>query len=118
MNEVASSSNTSTTFIPFFGRSLQSTKMVKKQTKAGKLQASKNKKKVQDALHDTDTTNDEVDSPDLNDKEPNPLDPAGTQEMTPDRPDENTDLEKEKDDDNYPPVSDRILLQTWVPQPA
>jgi hypothetical protein len=35
-------------------------------------------------------------------------DPPGTQEMAPDRPDENTDLEKEnKDDDNDPPVSDR-----------
>jgi hypothetical protein len=111
MNEIESSSNKSTLFLPFLRPSLQSTKMVKKQTKSGRLQAAKNKKKVQDALHDTDTTDDEVDSPDLIDKKPNPSkDPPCTREMTPDRPDENTDQEKEnkeKDDDNDPPVSDR-----------
>jgi hypothetical protein len=89
MNEVKSSSNTSTPFLPFFCPSLQSTKMVKKQTKAGRLQAATNKKTVQDALHDTDATNDEVDSPDLNEKETNtPKDSPGMQEMAPDRPDE------------------------------
>jgi hypothetical protein len=46
--------------------------MVKKQTKAGRLQVAKNKKKVWDALHDTDATDDDVDSPCLNDKEPDP----------------------------------------------
>jgi hypothetical protein len=58
---------------------------------------------------DTDATDDEVDSPGLNDKEPDPpKKPPGTREMAPDRPDENTDLEKEKkekDDDNDSPVS-------------
>jgi hypothetical protein len=62
-------------------------------------------------LHDTDETKYEGDSPDLNDKEPDPpKDPPGTQEIAPYRPDENTDLErenKEKDDDNDPPLSDR-----------
>jgi hypothetical protein len=53
--------------------------MVKKQTKAGRLQAAKNKKKVWDALHDTDATDDEVDSPCLNDKEPDlPKEAPGT----------------------------------------
>jgi hypothetical protein len=97
MNEVESSSNKATPFLPFFRPSLQSTKMVKKQTKAGRLQAAKNEKKVQDALHDTDATDNEVDSSDLIDKKPDPpKDPPGTREMTPDRPDENTDLEKER----------------------
>jgi hypothetical protein len=69
--------------------------MVKKQIKTGKLQSAKNKKKVQDALYDKNATYDEVDSPDLNDKETDPpKGPPDTQEMTPDRPDENTDLEK------------------------
>jgi hypothetical protein len=94
MNEVESSSNKSTQFLPFSRPSLQSTKMVKTQTKAGRLQAAKNKKKVQDALHDTDATDDEVDSPDLIKKKPDPpKDPPGKREMAPDRPDENTDLE-------------------------
>jgi hypothetical protein len=63
--------------------------MVKKQTKAGRLQVAKNKNKVQDALHDTDATGDEVNSPGLNDKEPYPpKDTPGTREMAPDRPDE------------------------------
>jgi hypothetical protein len=67
--------------------------MVKNQTKAGELQAAKNKRKVQDALHDTDETDNEVDSPDLIDKKPDPpRDPPGTREMAPDRPDENNDL--------------------------
>jgi hypothetical protein len=70
--------------------------MVKKQTKAGRLQAAKNNEKVQDALHDIDVTDDEVDSPDLNDKETDPPnDPPGTRETAPDCLDENTDLEKE-----------------------
>jgi hypothetical protein len=80
----------------FFRPSLQSTKMVKRQTKSGRLQVAKNKKKIRDALHDTDATDDDVDSPCLNDKTPNPpKDPPGTQEMAPDCPDENTDIEKE-----------------------
>jgi hypothetical protein len=85
--------------------------MVLKQTKAGRLQVAKNKKKVQDALHDTDVTDDEVESPGLNNKEPDPpKEPPSTREVAPDRPDEDTDTEKEnkeKDDDNDPPVSDR-----------
>jgi hypothetical protein len=88
--------------------------MVKKQIKASRLQAAKKKKKVQDALHDTDATGDDVDSLDLHDKVPDPPkgDP-GTQEMAPDHQDENPILEKEtetKDDDNdndLPTVSDR-----------
>jgi hypothetical protein len=60
MNEVASCRNISTTCFPFVRPSPQSTKIVKNQTNAGRLQAAKNKKKVQDALHDTDATDDEV----------------------------------------------------------
>jgi hypothetical protein len=91
-----SSSNTSTPFLPFFRPTLQSTKMVKKETKAGRLQVAKNKKKVRDELHDIDATDDDVDSPCINDKEPDPLkDHPGTQEMATDRPGENTDIEKE-----------------------
>jgi hypothetical protein len=86
--------------------------MVKKQTKASRLQAVKKKKKVQDALHDTEATDDDVDSPYLHDKVPNPSkDAPGTQEMAPYHQDENTILEKEtkiKDDDNdLPTVSNR-----------
>jgi hypothetical protein len=88
--------------------------MVKKQTKASRLQAAKKKKNVQDALHDTDATDDDIDSPDLHDKVPDPpKDAPGTQEMAPDPQDENPIVEKEtktKDDDNdLPTVSDRDL---------
>jgi hypothetical protein len=86
--------------------------MVKKQTKTSRLQAPKKKKKVQDALHDTEVTDDDVDFPDLHDKVPDPpQDAPDTQEIAPDPQDENPDLEKEtktKDDDNdLPTVSDR-----------
>jgi hypothetical protein len=71
--------------------------MVKKQTKASRLQAAKKGKKVHDALHDTEATDDDVDSPDLHDKVPDPpKDAPDTQEKTPDPQDENPNLEKEK----------------------
>jgi hypothetical protein len=97
-----------------FYSALQSTKMVKKQTKASRLQAANKKKNVQDALHDTEATDDDVDSPDLHDKVPYPTkEVTGTQEMAPDPQDKNLTLEKEtktKDDDNdLPTVSDRDL---------
>jgi hypothetical protein len=83
--------------------------MVKKQTKSSRLQAVKKKKKVQDALQDTEATYDDVDSPDLHDKVPNPpKDAPCTQEMAPDPQDENPNLEKEtktKDDDNDLPTA-------------
>jgi hypothetical protein len=47
--------------------------MVKnKQKQVGRLHAVENKKKVQDALHDTDATDNKVDYPDLIDKKPDP----------------------------------------------
>jgi hypothetical protein len=86
--------------------------MVKKQTKASRLQAAKKKKKVQDALHDTAATDDDVDSPDLYDKVPDsPKEAPSMQEMAPDTQVENLNLEKEKktkdDGNDLPNVSDR-----------
>jgi hypothetical protein len=75
--------------------------MVRKQTKASRLQAVKKKKQVQEALYDTEATDDDVDSTDLHDKVPNPpKDAPDTQEN------ENPDLEKEKkiDEDNDLPI--------------
>jgi hypothetical protein len=72
----------------FFPPYLQSTKMAKKQSKAGRIQTAKNKKKVQDALHDAVATDDDVESPIPIDKEPEPGQPKAlpfTQEMATDR---------------------------------
>jgi hypothetical protein len=74
--------------IPSFFSYLQSTKMAKKQSKAGRIQTAKNKKKVQDALHDAVATDNDVECPTPIDKEPEPGEPKAlpfTQEMTPDR---------------------------------
>jgi hypothetical protein len=75
--------------IPSFFQYLQSTKMAKKQSKAGRIQTAKDKKKVQDALHDAVATGDyDVECPTPIDKEPKPGEPKAlpfTQEMTPDR---------------------------------
>jgi hypothetical protein len=57
--------------IPSFFPYLQSTKMAKKQSKAGRIQTVKNKKKVQDALHDAVATDDNnIYNPTPIDKEP------------------------------------------------
>jgi hypothetical protein len=61
--------------------------MAKKQTKAGRIQTAKNKKKVQDALHNAVITDFNVESPCPLDKEPEPDKPNAlpfTQEMAPD----------------------------------
>jgi hypothetical protein len=86
--------------------------MVKKQTKASRLQAAKKKKQVQETPHDTEATDHDVDSPDLHDKVPAPPNDApDTQEKAPDPQDENPDLEKGKkttdEDNDIPTVSDR-----------
>jgi hypothetical protein len=50
--------------------------MAKKQSKAGRIQMAKNKKKVQDALHDAVATDDDdVECPTPIDKEPEPGEP-------------------------------------------
>jgi hypothetical protein len=62
--------------------------MAKKHSKAGRIQKAKNKKKVQDALHDAVATYDDVESPCPTDNEPEPGQPKAlpfTQEMAPDR---------------------------------
>jgi hypothetical protein len=62
--------------------------MAKKQTKAGRIQTAKNKKKVQDALHDAVAIDDDIESHCPIDKEPERYRPKSlpfTQEMTPDR---------------------------------
>jgi hypothetical protein len=85
----------------FFPPILQSTKMAKKQTKAGRIQKAKNKKKVQDALHDAVATDDDVESPCPLDKEPEPDQPKAlpsTQEMAPDRLDAITDMDRENNE--------------------
>jgi hypothetical protein len=46
--------------------------MAKKQSKAGRIQTAKNKKKVQDALHNAVATYDDVESPSPIDKESEP----------------------------------------------
>jgi hypothetical protein len=75
--------------IPSFFPYLQSTKMAKKPSKAGRIQMAKNKKKVQDALHDAVATDDDdIEFPTPIDKEPKQGEPNAlpiTQEMTPDR---------------------------------
>jgi hypothetical protein len=60
----------------FFSPYLQSTKMAKKQSKAGRIQTAKNKKKVQDTLHDAVATeDDDIECPTPIDKEPEPGEP-------------------------------------------
>jgi hypothetical protein len=63
--------------------------MAKKPSKAGRIQMSKSKKKVQDALHDADATHDDdIKCPTQIDKEPKqgePKDLPFTQETKPDR---------------------------------
>jgi hypothetical protein len=64
--------------------------MAKKQSKAGRIQTVKNKKKVQDAMHDAVATDDDddVECSTPIDKEPEPGEPKAlpfTQEMAPDR---------------------------------
>jgi hypothetical protein len=86
--------------------------MVKKQTKASRLQAAKKKKEVEQVPHYIDATDDDVDSPYRNDKEPNPpKDSSDTKEKAPVPLDENPDSKKNRqttDEDNEPPtVPDR-----------
>jgi hypothetical protein len=85
-------------FFPY----LQSTKMVKKPSKAGRIQMAKTKKKVQEALHDADATHDDdIEGPTPIDKEPKqgePKDLPFTQEMKPDRIDAITVMEPQNDE--------------------
>jgi hypothetical protein len=111
LNEGALRRNTDTIFLSF-PPALQSTKMMKKQTKSSRLQAARKKKQVEQVSHDTEATDDVVDSPDRNDKEPDPpKDSPDTKEKTPVPPDENRDSKGKKqtaDEDNEPPtVPDR-----------
>jgi hypothetical protein len=72
--------------------------MAKKQTKAGRIQTAKNKKKVQDVLHDAVAIDEDVESPCPLDKEPDPDQPKAlpfTQEMAPDCLDAITDMDIE-----------------------
>jgi hypothetical protein len=62
--------------------------MAKKQPKVGRIQTAKNKKKVQDALHDAVAIDNDVEYPCPIDKDPEPEQPKGlpfTQEIATDR---------------------------------
>jgi hypothetical protein len=57
--------------IPSFFPYLQSTKMAKKPSKAGRIQIAKTKKKLQEALQDADAPrDDDIEGPSPIDKEP------------------------------------------------
>jgi hypothetical protein len=76
--------------------------MVKKPSKAGRIQMAKTKKKLQEALQDADATHDDdIEGPTPIDKEPKqgePKDLPFTKEMKPDRLDAITVMEPQNDE--------------------
>jgi hypothetical protein len=87
--------------------------MAKKQSKAGRIQTAKNKKKVQDALHDAVATdNDDVECPTPIDKKPKQGEPKAlpfTQEMTQDRLDAITVMDPQIDETS-PDVASAVAI--------
>jgi hypothetical protein len=92
--------------------------MAKKTSKAGRIQMTKTKKKVHEALHDADTThNDDIEGPTPIDKEPKqgePKDLPFTQEMKPDRLDAITVMEPQNNETS-PDVASAVAIGDNAP---